>query len=68
MKFTKYQIALQYFPESIDKPSNAVDRLRKGIQRNKELYRKLLHKGYNPRSKTFNKCQLDLIYEFLGEP
>lgn len=66
--YTKFQIALLYFPESIDSPNNAVQRLRKAILRNKELLAELHKVGYNAKSKTFTSRELALIYEFLGEP
>lgn len=66
--FTKFQIALQYFPESIDAPNNAVQRLRKAILRNKELLAALRKVGYNAKSKVFTSRELALIYEYLGDP
>lgn len=66
--YTKFQIALQYFPESIDTPNNAVQRLRKALLRNKELLAELQNVGYNAKSKVFTSRELALIYEYLGEP
>lgn len=68
MKILKSKIALQYFPEDIDRPGTAVHHLRDWIVGNKELSQKLSAMGYNPKSKCFNKRQIKLIYYYLGEP
>ena len=66
--YTKFQIALQYFPHLMDKPDLAVHRLRLWIVRNNELMTRLKAIGYSTRSKRFSKRQRDLIYEYLGDP
>lgn len=66
--YTKFQIALQYFPDSIDAPNNAVQRLRRAILRNRALLTELRKIGYNAKSKVFTSRELALIYEYLGEP
>lgn len=66
--YTKFQIALQYFPQLMDKPDLAVHRLRQWIVRNHELMARLKAVGYSTKSKRFSKRQRDLIYEYLGEP
>ena len=66
--YTKYQIALSYFPDNIDKPESAVHRLRQWIMRNQLLCAELAKTGYDPKSKCFNGRQLSLLFEYLGEP
>lgn len=68
MSYTKFQIALSYFPESIDKPDNAVHRLRVWIRNNSKLCEELEKTGNWTKSKSFTSRQVALIYEFLGEP
>lgn len=68
MKIRKSQIALQYFPELSGTPSSALHRLRNWMKRNKPLMQKLHKMGYNTNGYYFNKRQVMLIYEYLGEP
>lgn len=68
MPYTKYQVALQYFPDSIDRPDSAVHRLRNWIIKNRKLCKELKKAGYRPRDKVFTSRQLALIYEYLGDP
>lgn len=66
--YTKFQLALQYFPDSIDKPDNAVHRLRAWILRNKKLCQALDETGKWRKDKTFTSRQVAIILEFLGDP
>ena len=68
MAYTKFQIALSYFPESIDNPDSAVHRLRRWINKNPKLCEELKKTGNWRNSKSFTSRQVALIYEFLGEP
>lgn len=66
--FTKFQIALQYFPELMDRPGTASKRLYRMIDRCGELKRNLEKTGYSRFSKRFTSRQVALIYEYLGDP
>lgn len=66
--FTKYQIALQYFPELDNNSVLAVRRLRIMIDRCKELKEILDSTGIKRYNKTFTPQQVKLIYYFLGDP
>ena len=66
--YTKFQVALSYFPDCIDRPESAVHRLRQWIQNNHLLRAELAKTGYNPKGKSFNGRQLAIIFEYLGEP
>lgn len=66
--FTKYQIALQYFPELENNSILAVRRLRMMIDRCKELKEVLDSMGLKRYNKTFTPQQVKLIYYFLGDP
>lgn len=63
--FTKFQIALRYFPDS---PDSAVHRLRYWIDHCAPLCQALAETGYKRTSKSFTKKQIELIFEYLGEP
>ncbi len=66
--YTKFQIALQYFPDLMDRPATAIKRLYRMIERCTELKSKLLQTGYRPSAKILTPRQVALIYEYLGEP
>ena len=66
MKFTKYQIALQIFPDQIDNPNNAVQHMRRWIRGDPELSNKLKKVKYNPKNKCITKRQAELILRYLG--
>ncbi len=66
--FTKYQIALQYFPELDNNSVLAVRRLRIMIDRCTELKKVLNVTGIRRYNKTFTPQQVKLIYYFLGDP
>jgi len=66
--YTKFQIAVRYYPEMIDRPQSALQRLRRDIYRCKELHRELVKNGYSNKKKTFTKREIELIFAFLGEP
>ncbi len=66
--YTKYQIALQYFPELENNPILAVRRLRIMINRCFDLKKVLVLTGCKTYSKSFTPQQVRLIYHFLGDP
>lgn len=66
--FTKFQIALQYFPELMDRPKVALQKLRRWIRQSEGLCEALARTGYRQQQLTFSKRQVELIYEYLGEP
>ena len=66
--YTKFQLALQYFPESIDRPETAVHRLRTWIRRNRDLSEELTLAGSRTYDKEYTKKQVDIIFKYLGEP
>lgn len=66
--YTKFQLALRYFPESIDRPETAVHRLRTWIRRNRELSQELIRAGSRTYDKEYTQRQVDIIFKYLGEP
>lgn len=66
--FTKFQIAIQYYPEHIENPNAAYKKLNRAINRCKGLRKLLDESGYNNRQRDFTPLQASLIYENLGEP
>ncbi|MBP3227929.1 MAG: DUF4248 domain-containing protein [Bacteroidaceae bacterium] len=64
--YTKKELALMYFPESL--PRTAVQHLMSWIHRCRTLERSLLESGYTPTSKGFTPRQVRAIVEALGEP
>lgn len=64
--YSKQQLATLYFPaiESV----SAVRTLMTWIRRNKQLADLLMHAGYNMYQKMFTPAQVNLIFEYLGEP
>lgn len=64
MKILKSQIALQLFPELSD-PHNAMQKMRRWIKGDPELYEKLKKAGYKSKSMTITKRQADLILYYL---
>jgi len=68
MPYTKFQIALQYFPDSIDNPKSAVRHLIRWIDNTRDLLSALLATGYVRTQHHFTSRQTELIFEYLGEP
>lgn len=64
--YTKKELALMYFPESI--PHTAVNHLMSWIRRCEPLWQQLQASGYHPNSKLFTPRQVQAIVEKLGEP
>lgn len=68
MSYTKFQIAVQYFPEQIDNSKVAVRHLVRWINKTSGLMPALLSTGYQRHQHHFTSRQVALIYEYLGEP
>jgi len=66
MKFTKFQVALQIFPDLQDKPDTAVQRMRRWILGDPELQEKLRKAKYRSKSKCLTKKQSELILRYLA--
>ena len=64
--YTKKELALMYFPESI--PRTAVNHLMAWIHLCTPLWDELLKMGYCKTSKSFSPKQVKAIVEYLGEP
>ena len=63
---SKGELAQLYAPKL--KQGSAVNRLMKWIAMQPELVDRLLQCGYEPRLRIFTVRQVELIYEYLGEP
>ena len=68
MFLTKFQLALQYFPDQLDNSDSAVRRLIRWIDNTRGLLPALQAAGYRRTQHAFTQRQLALIYEYLGEP
>ena len=64
--YTKKELALMYFPESM--PRTAVNHLMAWIRLCTPLWDELLKMGYCKTSKSFSPKQVKAIVEYLGEP
>ena len=64
--YTKKELALQYFPDSM--PRTAVNHLMSWIRRCRPLWTELQATGYTTTSKSFTPRQVRAIVEQLGEP
>ena len=64
--YTKKELALMYFPESM--PRTAVNHLMAWINRCTQLLEQLQATGYQPTCKAFTPRQVKAIVEHLGEP
>lgn len=62
----KWKLALLYFPDS--PAATGMRRLRRWIRNNRPLSQELERVGSNRNAKMYNKRELGLIYEYLGEP
>lgn len=63
---TKRQLATMYFP--IGSVSNALRRLNRYINHAHGLMPALLATGYRANDRHFTRRQVQLIFEYLGEP
>ena len=63
---SKSQIAELYAPEASLKAS--LRRLQRWIERNDELNVALKETGYQSSQRIFTKRQVEIIFEYLGEP
>ena len=63
---TKSQLATMYFP--IGSTSNALRRLNRYIHHAHGLMPALLATGYRVNDRHFTRRQVQLIFEYLGEP
>lgn len=68
MPFTKFQIAVQYFPDQIDNSKVAVRHLVRWINKTHGLLPALTATGYQRHQHHFTSRQVELLYEYLGEP
>ena len=66
--YSKFQIALQYFPHLIDRPESASRSLRRWMNQCKGLNQALADTGYSPKQQSFSDRQVQIIHEFLGDP
>ncbi|EJW99237.1 hypothetical protein EVA_12655 [gut metagenome] len=63
---SKKEIARLYFPGLDD--HQACNGLRRWIKQCVELESKLIQTGYVPKQRSFTPRQLELIFEYLGDP
>ena len=63
---SKGELAQLYAPNL--KQGSAVNRLMKWMHMQPELMSRLHQCGYNPRLRIFTVRQVELIFEYLGEP
>ncbi|MBQ0022359.1 MAG: DUF4248 domain-containing protein [Prevotellaceae bacterium] len=63
---SKTELALQYMPNI--QPRSAVNRLAKWLKLNPSLWQALTEAGYRPTQKVFTQLQVDIIWQYLGEP
>lgn len=63
---SKSELALQYLPDLA--PHSAVNRFMAWVKFNKALFAALLATGYRTTQKQFTRQQVQLIYDYLGEP
>lgn len=64
--YTKSELATMYFP--IGSTSNALRRLNRYIHHAHGLLPALLATGYRTNDRHFTRRQVQLIFEYLGEP
>ena len=64
--YTKSELATMYFP--IGSTSNALRRLNRYIHHAHGLMPALLATGYRVNDRHFTRRQVQLIFEYLGEP
>lgn len=66
--YTKFQIALQYFPHLIDRPDSASRSLRRWMHNARGLIPALQATGYRESQQYFSDRQVQILHEYLGEP
>ena len=64
--YSKSELAQAYAPEIT--PHAAVNRLMNWIKLNRPLYAALQESGYTDNRRLFTVRQVELIFEYLGEP
>lgn len=64
--YSKSELAQAYAPEIT--PHAAVNRLMAWIKLNAPLYEALKQSGYTDNRRLFTVRQVELIFEYLGEP
>ena len=62
----KGELAMKYAPNLL--PDSAVKRLNKWIRLHPQLTAALEATHYNPKQRIFTVRQVELIFEYLGEP
>ena len=67
-QYTKFQIALQYFPDLIDRPKVATRRLSNWIRDDQRLSAALQETGYRKYNRHFTAHQVELIRQYIGDP
>ena len=65
---TKFQVAMQYFPGQLENSDSAVRRLVRWIDNTRGLLPALEQAGYRRSQHGFTKRQVEIVYEYLGEP
>ena len=66
---TKFQLALQYFPDTdLAHSDSAVRRLKRWKRQSRGLMAALEAAGYHDRQKALSERQVAIVYEYLGEP
>lgn len=64
--YSKKELALAYAPELTT--GGAVKRLGVWMRYNPQLWQELQKRGYRTRQKLFTPQQVDVIFQYLGEP
>lgn len=66
--YTKFQLALQYYPELIDNPELASRRFRRDIHTDQPLMNALAKTGYRRMQQKLTPRQVEIIREYIGDP
>ena len=64
--YTKFQIALLYFPELEDRAARK--KLQRWMHQAKGLMEAMKQTGYDEHQHGFTQRQKELVFEYLGEP
>lgn len=64
--YTKSELGLLYFPTSV--PTTACKHIMSWIKNCTPLYLKLCEQGYQTKQKYMTPRQVELIFNYLGEP
>lgn len=62
----KFDLAVAYFPTV--SPRTAQRLFRRELQHNRDLWQALLNADYSPSQKRLTPRQVQLIFQYLGEP